>query len=207
MGACLSKVGVLGGLHPAAAPLTLSARALTRASLLLQGGTPPAAAGTAQPLSPPPPPPPANPPPPPEPAPSRAGPSSSATVLQAPREEERLQAVHALHLIGVEPKPAFDHITQLMAVCGCCRSPGAVSTAGVPMPHPGVCIGGGSRRTWMPHVGVTCIPCLSPRLDCRPCSRRRCQLSPWWQRTCTSFLERGTGPAVQPARVSSPLRC
>lgn len=51
-------------------------------------------------------------------APSCAGPSGAA-VLEAPREEERLRAVHALQLIGVEPKPALDNITQLMVVRVC----------------------------------------------------------------------------------------
>lgn len=53
-------------------------------------------------------------------APSCDGPSctgpSGAAVLEAPREDERLKAVHALHLIGIEPKPALDSITKLMAV-------------------------------------------------------------------------------------------
>ncbi|PRW44843.1 prolyl endopeptidase-like isoform A [Chlorella sorokiniana] len=46
--------------------------------------------------------------------PSCVGPSSAA-VLEAPWEEERLKAVHALNVLGIEPKPALDNITQLMA--------------------------------------------------------------------------------------------
>lgn len=34
--------------------------------------------------------------------------------LLAPNEPERLAAVHALKVIGIEPKPQFDSITQLM---------------------------------------------------------------------------------------------
>lgn len=40
-------------------------------------------------------------------------------MIEAPREEERLRAVHALQLIGAEPKPALDNITQLMVVRVC----------------------------------------------------------------------------------------
>lgn len=40
--------------------------------------------------------------------------TAGALPLRAPNEPERLAAVHALNLIGIQPKPQFDSITQLM---------------------------------------------------------------------------------------------
>ncbi|KAL4433273.1 hypothetical protein ABPG77_003321 [Micractinium sp. CCAP 211/92] len=40
--------------------------------------------------------------------------TAGALPLLAPNEPERLAAVHALNLIGIQPKPQFDSITQLM---------------------------------------------------------------------------------------------
>lgn len=42
------------------------------------------------------------------------GTPGAAPPLLAPNEQERMAAVHALNLIGIEPKPQFDSITQLM---------------------------------------------------------------------------------------------
>lgn len=57
---------------------------------------------------------------------------------------------------------------------------------------------------WCRVATAACALCCA---TCRRCSRPRCRQSAWWQRSCTSSLERATGHAARAVRVCPASLC